>query len=173
MELVINQHVNHVSFVTGSQLESTKLRQNSFSPNCPSIFCSDSNCSKQLPDKLCIRKRRFETNMNYSTLVICKPHQTQNSLASRDKRIQSCSLVWPFYSVNKMNFSPDSFESSSNAVERIKNEFNAGLDKLTFNCRNTIHGLTKYAESRIAHAQTIVDALEERIYKVSLCLFTF
>jgi pre-mRNA cleavage complex 2 protein Pcf11 len=47
--------------------------------------------------------------------------------------------------------------------ERVKKEFAQGLEKLTFNCKNTITSLTEYARLRILFAQGVVSALEEKI----------
>ena len=47
--------------------------------------------------------------------------------------------------------------------ERVKNEFTQGLEKLTFNCKNTITSLTEYARLRTAFAPGVVAALEAKI----------
>ena len=70
--------------------------------------------------------------------------------------------------MNKMDLSSENFIISPSDSERITKEFNEGLDKLTFNCRNTIHGLTKYASTRTNLAPVIANLLEIRIYKVIL-----
>lgn len=108
------------------------------------------------------------SNRHWSTLVFCGQHRQQGSPVLCTK---ICFPVCNILLLNKMNISTDNFDPPAGDVERIKNEFNAGLDKLTFNCRNTIHGLTKYAESRIAYAATIADELEKRIRKVGSLSF--
>jgi hypothetical protein len=47
--------------------------------------------------------------------------------------------------------------------KRVKNEFTQGLEKLTFNCKNTNTSLTEYARLRAAFAPGVVADLEEKI----------
>ncbi|ENN78835.1 hypothetical protein YQE_01178, partial [Dendroctonus ponderosae] len=54
--------------------------------------------------------------------------------------------------------------------EEIKTEYTSSLADLTFNSKPLINVLTMLAEENLPNAKTIVEAIEEHLYKVNIYL---